>query len=149
MKSFTFITTLLIWVHVTAQPIPHNTVYGVKPRLAGLVYATNLESFMGKRTRISVTLSGLVTLVTKTKGGWFDIDAGKGKIITAHFKNYGITIPYSLKNHYIIAEGVAEKKFIASASQHFAGDKDNHHQTAKTAPKQSIIFEVSGLRVEK
>lgn len=146
MKSFIVIMLLIIPVCSIAQPIPHNMIYGAKPRTAGLVYADKLEAFMGKRPRISVTVSGLVTLVTKSKGGWFDIDAGHGNIITAHFKNYGINIPASLKGHYIIADGVAEKKFIADDSQHFAGGGNGH---AHNGPKQSIVLEIRGLRVVK
>jgi hypothetical protein len=146
MKSLILILLLIMPAYGIAQPIPHNMVYGTQPRTAGLVYADKLEAFMGKRPRISVTISGLVTLVTKSKGGWFDIDAGHGNIITAHFKNYGINIPANLKGRYIIAEGVAEKKFIADDKQHFAGGNDGntHHM-----PKQSIIFEVKGLKVVK
>lgn len=144
MKSLIVIILLIIPVYGITQPIPHNMVYGAKPRTAGLVYADKLEAFMAKRPRIRVTVSGLVTLVTKSKGGWFDIDAGHGNIITAHFKNYKINIPANLKGHYIIAEGVAQKKFIADDSQHFAGGHESH---ARNTPKQSIIFEVRGLQV--
>lgn len=108
--------------------------------------APKLEAFMGKRTRISVSISGLVTLVTKNKGGWFDIDAGNGKVITAHFKNYNIIIPNNLKNHYIVAEGVAQKQIIASAGQHFAGGNPGPDKSQK---KQIITFEVKGLRVDR
>ena len=48
--------------------------------------ASRIEATMGKRARISATIRGLVLKVTQSRGGWFDIDAGKGKIIKAHFK---------------------------------------------------------------
>lgn len=148
MKVFIFLITLFIATTVKSQPLPRNMVFGKKPSTKGLIMATKLETFMGKRVRINVSISGLVTLVTKSKGGWFDIDAGNGKVITAHFKNYNISIPTSLKNHYIVAEGVASKQFIASDGQHFAGDKSDYsHQ--KTVKKQMITFEVKGLRVDK
>ena len=148
MKVFIFLITLFITATVQSQPLPRNMVFGKKPSTKGLIMATKLEAFMGKRARINVSISGLVTLVTKSKGGWFDIDAGNGKVITAHFKNYNINIPTRLKNHYIVAEGVAAKQFIAADSQHFVGDKDSHkHQ--KPAKKQVITFEVKGLRVDK
>lgn len=149
MKVFVFVASLLITATINAQPLPHNMVFGQKPSTIGLIMAPKLEAFMGKRTRINASISGLVTLVTKTKGGWFDIDAGNGKVITAHFKNYGITIPANLKNHYIIAEGVATKQFIASAGQHFAGDKGNGGHQPKSTKKQIITFEVKGLRVDR
>lgn len=149
MKVFTLIIALFINTIITAQPLPHNMVFGQKPSTTGLIMAPKLEAFMGKRPRISVSISGLVTLVTKTKGGWFDIDAGNGNVITAHFKNYNITIPANLKNHYIVAEGVAAKQFIASAGQHFAGDKANAGHQNQAVKKQIITFEVKGLRVDR
>jgi hypothetical protein len=148
MKVFVFIAVLFITATIQSQPLPRNMIFGKKPSTKGLIMATKLEAFMGKRARINVSISGLVTLVTKSKGGWFDIDAGNGKVITAHFKNYNINIPTSLKNHYIVAEGVAAKQFIAADSQHFAGDKDSHKRQ-KPAKKQVITFEVKGLRVDK
>jgi len=149
MKIFVFIVALFMAGTVKCQPLPRNMVFGKKPSTVGLIMAPKLEAFMGKRARINVSISGRVTLVTKSKGGWFDIDAGKGKVITAHFKNYNIKIPASLKNHYIVAEGVAAKQFIASDSQHFAGGKDKHGHQAKPVKKQIITFEVKGLRVDK
>ena len=149
MKLFVFIVILFITATVQSQPLPRNMVFGKKPSTKGLIMANKLEAFIGKRARINVSISGLVTLVTKSKGGWFDIDAGNGKVITAHFKNYNINIPTSLKNHYIVAEGVAAKQFIAADSQHFAGDKDNHGHRTKPVKKQVITFEVKGLRVDK
>lgn len=147
MKVFVFLTILLIAATVQSQPLPRNTIFGKKPSTTGLIMATKLEAFMGKRPRIKVSISGLVTLVTKSKGGWFDIDAGGGKVITAHFKNYRINIPAGLKNHYIVAEGVAAKQFISSAGQHFAGGDVKGHQ--KPVKKQIITFEVKGLRVDR
>jgi len=92
-----------------------------------------------------------VIKVTKTKGGWFELDAGNGKIINAHFKDYAVTIPADLKGRTVIIEGVAQKQFIADDGQHFAGDtvtgKKQHSVNAN--PKQSLTFEVSGLMVDK
>jgi len=134
----------------TRQPLPHGKIFGSKPDTTVVVNATKVEVFMDKKARISTTIRGRVIKVTKQKGGWFDIDAGNGKIIAAHFKTYNITIPEDLKGHTIIAEGVAAKQFIADDQQHFAGDtvtgKKQH--TVKTNPKQRLTFEVKGLMVE-
>lgn len=126
-------------------------VYGTKPNLTNMMNAEKVEAFMGTRTRISATIRGKVVNVTKQKGGWFTIDAGNGKSIAAHFKNYNVTIPMNLKGRYVIAEGVAAKQFIADDMQHMAGDTvsgKKQHNT-KTNPKQGITFEVTGLMVDK
>ncbi|WP_144913375.1 DUF4920 domain-containing protein [Mucilaginibacter frigoritolerans] len=133
-----------------AQPVSKGTVYGTKPTPTQVIEASKLEAFMGNKVRITTDIKGKVLKVTKQKGGWFDIDAGNGKTITAHFSKYDITIPSELKGHYIIAEGIAQKQFIADDGQHMAGDtpvgKKQH--TVNADPKRSITFEVNGLVVE-
>jgi len=115
-----------------------------------MIKASQLEGFMDKKTRISITVRGKVLRVTKQKGGWFEIDAGNGKVIAAHFKNYNVNIPAELKGRTIIADGVAQKQFIADDQQHFAGDtvagKKQH--SVKTNPKKRLTFEVKGLMVD-
>lgn len=130
--------------------LPHGTVFGKKPDVVAMLKATEVEAFMGKKTRISTTIKGKVIKVTKTKGGWFEIDAGNGKIIEAHFKEYNITLPTDLKGHEIITEGVAQKQFIADDLQHFAGDtvKGKKQHAVNTNPKHKLTFEVTGLMVE-
>lgn len=149
MKPFLIICFLFIATSVLAQPMPHGMVYGRKPGRTGLILATSLEKYMGKRTRIRVSVSGRVTLVTKSKGGWFDVDAGNGRIITAHFLNPNINIPAKLKNRYIIMEGVAQKQFIADDRQHYAGGNDSRQHAVKPNPKQMLMFEVRGLIITK
>lgn len=132
-------------------PLPHGMVFGVKPSNIGRMPASKLETFMGKRTRISAVIYGKVLQVTKSKGGWFDIDAGNGKIIAAHFKNYDISLPADLKGREVIIDGVAEKQFIADDLQHLAGDtvQGKKQHEVKTNPKEKLTFEVKGLMVNK
>ena len=79
------------------------------------------------------------------------MDAGNGKVIQAHFKDYNISLPTALKGRTVIVEGVAQKQFIADDLQHLAGDtvigKKQH--TVKTNPKQRLTFEVRGLMIDK
>ncbi|SDR93244.1 protein of unknown function [Mucilaginibacter mallensis] len=154
MKLLYLLVALFLSIGAGAQqhtPLPHGTVYGKKPSITSMMPATKLEAYMGNRTRISTTIEGKVIKVTKTKGGWFELDAGNGKIINAHFKDYAVTIPTDLKGRTVIIEGVAQKQFIADDGQHFAGDtvagKKQHNVNAN--PKQSLTFEVSGLMVDK
>jgi hypothetical protein len=154
MKLFASLYFLVITTTVLAQkhtPLPHGMVYGQKPNTAAMMSAAKVETFMGKKTRISTTISGRVIRVTREKGGWFDLDAGDGKVIAAHFKNYNVTIPADLAGRTVIIEGVAQKQFIADDLQHLAGDTVNgkkQHQV-KTDPKKRLTFEVKGLFVDK
>jgi Domain of unknown function (DUF4920) len=153
MKPLLALCLLLFTATTFAQhtPLPHGMVFGTKPDITQMMAAPKLEAFMGNKTRISTTIEGKVLQVTKTKGGWFTIDAGNGTIIAAHFKNYIITIPTDLKGRTVIIEGVAAKQFIADDLQHIAGDtvagKKQH--TVNANPKSRISFEVSGLMVDK
>ncbi len=154
MKAIALLYITLLPVFFLSQQKPqlaHGTIFGAKPSIVSIVDATKVEAYMGKKIRISTTIRGKVIRVTKPKGGWFEIDAGNGKIIDAHFKVYNITIPLDLKGRYIIAEGVAQKQFIADDMQHMAGDtvtgKKQHN--IKTNPKQRLTFEVTGLMVDK
>ena len=147
-----FYITLFAGLSFGRQPgdLAPGKVFGAKPDMTGLMEASKVEAYMDKKTRVSVTIKGKVIKVTKAKGGWFQMDAGEGKIISAHFAMYAVTIPNSLAGKFVIAEGVAQKQFIADDQQHLAGDtavgKKQH--SVKTNPKQKLIFEVKGLMVE-
>jgi len=144
-----FVVSLSVF-SLSQTHLAHGTVFGTKPDTSEIIKATGLQAFMGKRTRISTTISGRVIKVTRQKGGWFTIDAGNGKIIAAHFRVYNVTLPTDLAGRYILAEGIAQKQFIADDMQHLAGDtvtgKKQHD--VKTNPKQKVTFEVKGLVVE-
>ena len=133
------------------SPLPHGMVYGKKPDTMAMMSATKLENFMGKKTRISTTIEGRVIRVIHEKGGWFELDAGNGKVIAAHFKDYSVNIPGILAGRTVIIEGVAQKQFIADDLQHLAGDtvtgKKQHK--VKTDVKRKVTFEVKGLQVDK
>jgi Domain of unknown function (DUF4920) len=150
MKALTIILTCFILGFMPGTQAQHGKVYGTKPTPTQVIDAQNLEAFMGNKTRVKTAIKGPVLKVTKQQGGWFDIDAGKGKIIAAHFSKYDITLPLDLKGKYIIAEGIAQKQFMADDMQHFAGDtvtgKKQHD--AKANPNDKLTFEVSGLIVE-
>jgi hypothetical protein len=132
-------------------PMPHGMVYGAKPDTTQVIPAWRVEAFMDKKVRISTTIHGRIIKVTKSRGGWFEVDAGKGKIIAAHFKNYGIKLPMALTGKIVFVEGVAQKQFIADDLQHFAGDtvRGKKQHTVKTDPKRRLTFEVKGLMVDR
>jgi hypothetical protein len=154
MKLNLFLLVLFLSTGSLAQqhtPIPHGMVYGEKPNTTAMMDATKVESFMGKKTRITTTIKGKVLKVVHEKGGWFELDAGGGKVIAAHFSNYNITIPAAMAGRSVIVEGVAAKQFIADDLQHMAGDtvtgKKQHN--VKTDAKRRVTFEVKGLLVDK
>jgi hypothetical protein len=133
------------------KAMPHGMVYGTKPDTSQVIPAWRVEAFMDKKVRINTTIRGRISKVTKPKGGWFMLDAGKGKAIAAHFKNYGINLPMALTGKIVYVEGVAQKQFIADDLQHFAGDtvRGKKQHTVKTDPKHRLTFEVKGLMVDK
>lgn len=128
----------------TGKQLPHGIYFGKKPDETVVVNAEKLQAFMAQKPRITIAVKGRVVKVTKEKGGWFDLDAGSGKVIAAHFKDYDINIPAGLKGRTVIVEGVAQKQIVADDQQHYAGDKQ---PKAKDKPNQ-LTFEATGLMVE-
>lgn len=146
-----FIACSALTVNAQQTALPHGMVYGIKPDTSNILHATQVESFMGKKVRISTTLRGNVLRVTRQKGGWFELDAGKGKVIAAHFTDYKVNIPVGLKGKTVLIQGVAQKQFTADNGQHFAGDTTagKPKLPVRTKPKHNLVFEVSGLMVEQ
>ncbi|MDB5025220.1 MAG: hypothetical protein JWP78_2975 [Mucilaginibacter sp.] len=151
--SFTLVAVLFSFSAFAQKNmvLPHGAIFGIKPDTTAMVSAARLEAFMDQKTRISTTIRGRVIKVTQQKGGWFDLDAGNGKVIAAHFKNYDINLPAGLKGRTVIVAGAAQKQFIADDQQHFAGDtvtgKKQH--SVKANPKRRLSFEATGLMVDK
>ncbi|MFB0499496.1 hypothetical protein ABID99_005733 [Mucilaginibacter sp. OAE612] len=154
MKLITLFISILIANTAIAQkhvPLPHGMIFGEKPDTIALMPASKLEAFMGKKTRITTAVSGKVIKVTKEKGGWFEMDAGNNRVITAHFTNAGINLPRQLAGRTVVISGIAAKQFIADDLQHMAGDTvsgKNQHKV-NTNPGRRISFEVKGLMVDK
>jgi len=147
--------SIIIGFLIVAFPISYvqaqsHKIYGSRPDTTGVMSASKVESFMDNKPRVTVAIKGKVLKVTKSQGGWFDIDGGNGDVIHAHFTTYKVFIPTRLKGKTVIVDGVAETPFIADAGQHFAGDtvSGKHENNTKTNPKKRITFEVKGLLVE-
>jgi hypothetical protein len=152
MKYLFLMIVVLVSTHISAQkhtPLPHGMLYGQKVDTLQMMPASRVEAFMGKMVRISTTIKGKVLRVTQTKGGWFDMDAGNGRVIKVHFKNYGINLPADLRGRSVMIQGVAQKLFIADDMQHFAGDtgRGKKQHPVKADPKQRLMFEATGLVV--
>jgi len=154
MKLIVLLISILIANVAIAQkhvPLPHGMVFGEKPDTAALMQASKLETFMGKKTRVTTAITGKVIKVAKEKGGWFELNAGNNRVIDAHFSNAGISLPKQLAGRTVIISGIAAKQFIANDLQHMAGDtvngKKQHKVNANSDRK--ISFEVKGLMVDK
>ena len=132
-------------------PLPHGMVFGDKPNRIAPVAATKIETYMGGKIRQSTALIGKIIKVTKEQGGWFDMDAGNGRVIAAHFKNINVKLPEAINGRTVIIEGVAQRILNPDDLQHFAGDTvtgaKGHLQ--KADPKARMTFEVRGLVVYK
>ncbi|SEO87783.1 protein of unknown function [Mucilaginibacter gossypiicola] len=154
MKLIVLLISILIANVAIAQkhvPLPHGMVFGEKPDTITLMQASKLETFMGKKTRITTAITGKVIKVIKEKGGWFELDAGKNRVIGAHFTNAGINLPKQLAGRTVIISGIAAKQFIADDLQHMAGDtvsgKKQHKVNTNSGRK--ISFEVKGLMIDQ
>jgi hypothetical protein len=151
MKRFIFFMLMLFTRNIYAQhiPLPHGMVFGRKPDTTIIVEATKTAAFMGKKIRISTTIRGRVINVTREKGGWFKLDAGGGKAISAHFKNYDITLPKALKGRVVIIEGIAAKQVDATNGQRFGGNITAAKNNVLQKKPPALTFEVTGLMVYK
>jgi hypothetical protein len=149
-----FIVNLLFLILISAgaaaqkrTPLPHGMVFGSAPTTVSLIPAAKLDSFMSNRTRISAAIVGRVIKVTQPKNGRFTLDAGKGKIITARFKNAGVNLPVELKGKEVVISGVATRQFNAFDAQREAGSRLPSKNSSSA--KQPISFEVVGLMVNR
>ncbi|MGY3214678.1 DUF4920 domain-containing protein [Mucilaginibacter sp. HD30] len=151
MKVVVFIIAMLFSCNAYAQqtPLPHGMVFGQRPDTTIIVASTKAMDLMGKKIRINTTLRGRVINVTKQKGGWFKLDAGDGKVISAHFKNYNVTLPMALKGRIVIIEGVAVKLVDSTNGQRFGGNTAVDKDIVYKGKPLALTFEVSGLMVYK
>ncbi|PJJ83263.1 DUF4920 domain-containing protein [Mucilaginibacter auburnensis] len=129
-------------------PLPHGMIFGTKPDTSVVLDAAKLDSSMDRRNRISTIIKGRVLRVTDTQNGWFEMEAGKGKLISARFKNDGIKLPSALKGRVVIIQGIAARKMEAvngkPAGTVVKNVKDPEKTRDGTIP---LIFEVAGLMV--
>ncbi|PTQ99914.1 uncharacterized protein DUF4920 [Mucilaginibacter yixingensis] len=128
--------------------LPHGMVYGAKPNTTQIIAANKLEDWMARRPRVSTTIKGRVLKVTDVRGGWFEMDGGRGRVIAAHFNRSGVNLPKNLAGKTAVVEGIAQRQMVAADKQHFAGDRANGHQPeVNTDPRKHITFEAKGLEV--
>lgn len=154
LKSVLLVFCFFCAASVFAQKkvaLPHGMVYGKKPSIIAPIAANTLERMMGPKVRQTTAITGKIIRVTKEKGGWFEMDAGDGKIIAAHFANYNVVLPKQIAGRTVIIEGVAQRLVNPTDLQHFAGDtvKGAKEHQQKTDPMRRLTFEVQGLFIDK
>lgn len=149
MKWSAFLIYVLISASTYAQqtPLPHGMVFGLKPDTSNMVQAAKMLTFMDNKQRVSTTLMGKVVNVKKEKGGWFDVDAGGGKVISAHFKNYDVSLPVALKGRVVIIQGIANKKHSSTNMLGLTGDAVTAKKNIQDNKASILNFEVTGLMV--
>ncbi len=139
---------LAITTQAQRTPLPHGMVFGIKPDTSVVLDANKLEGFMDRKNRITTIVKGRVLKVTNELGGWFEMDAGKGKIITARFKNDDIKLPSALKGRVVIIQGVAARKLEAINGKPTGSVVKNVKDAEKAEGGTiALIFEVTGLMV--
>jgi hypothetical protein len=121
-------------------------VFGTKPDTGVVLDAAKLEGFMGRKNRVLTTIKGRILKVTLEKGGWFEMSAGKGKVISARFKDDDVKLPSELKGRTVIIQGIANRKLEAINGKPTGRVNANVKAPEKTpAGTTSLIFEVTGL----
>lgn len=146
-----FIPLTLLPLFSVAQkhtPLPHGMVFGAKPEVVNLHKASELDGYMGRQIRTSVVVEATVVKVTNPKEGGFQLDAGNGKVINAHFQAGKVSLPVDLKGRDVIVAGVAARQLSATGAQHLAG-RSTGGTPAKTNMTGQIDLEVTGLYVNK
>jgi hypothetical protein len=109
---------------------PHGKIYGEKVDVKTAHPIGDMESYFGRRTSITTTISGKVVDVDKN-GDFFTIRDTKGRPVTVRFKNAGYKLPQDIKGKMVLIDGIISKQFIANNRQHYAGSNagmDKTHQ---------------------
>ncbi len=130
-------------------PLPHGMVFGTKPEVVNLHKASELDAYMGRQTRTSAVIIATLLKVTNPKQGWFDLDAGQGHVIHAHFQQYNVSLPIELKGRQVIVAGVAARQFLSSNGQHLTGRNSGSMHNTQAQTGGEITFEATGLYVNK
>jgi hypothetical protein len=149
MKWIALFFWMCLCTDVDAQvtPLPHGMIFGQKPDTGMALHASKIEAVMGKKPRVSTTVIGKVIDVKKEKGGWFELDAGAGKIIMAHFTNYNVRLPKEIKGRTVIVQGIAVKPFTPGNRLPLSGDTAAVKGGNIKRNRAVLDFEVTGLMV--
>ncbi|MVN21230.1 DUF4920 domain-containing protein [Mucilaginibacter arboris] len=107
---------------------PHGKVYGEKVDVKTAHPIGDLESYLGRRTSVTTTISGKVADVDRN-GDFFTIRDNKGRPVTVHFKNAGYKLPQNIRGKMVLIDGVISKQFVANNHQHYAGSNSGMEKT--------------------
>lgn len=107
---------------------PHGKVYGEKVDVKPAHPIGDLETYFGRRTSITTTISAKIVDVDKS-GNFFTVNDNKGRPVTVRFKDIGYKLPPGIKGKTVLIDGVISKQFIANNHQHYAGSNSGIEKT--------------------
>jgi hypothetical protein len=102
---------------------PHGKTFGDRVDVKTVHPIGDLDSYFGRRTSVTTTISAEVTGVDRS-GDFFYVKDNKGRPVTVRFKNVGPKLPQDIKGKKVLIDGVISKNFIANNKQHYAGSNE-------------------------
>ena len=109
---------------------PNGKIYGEKVDVKTAHPIGDLETYFGRRTSITTTISGKVVDVNRN-GESLTLRDIKGRPVSVHFMKAGFKFPQNIRGKNVLIDGVISKQFVADNHQHFAGANagvDKTHQ---------------------
>lgn len=108
--------------------VPKGKIYGEKVDVKTAHPIGDMESYLGRRTSITTTISGRVVDVDRS-GDSFTLKDNKGRPVTVMFNKTGFKFPSSLRGRTVLIDGMISKQFIANNQQHYAGNNSGMEKT--------------------
>lgn len=109
---------------------PRGKIYGEKVDVKTAHPIGDLETYFGRRTSITTTISGKVADVNRN-GESLTLRDTKGRAVSVHFMKAGFKFPQNIRGKNVLIDGVISKQFISNNQQHYAGANagmDKTHQ---------------------
>jgi len=122
--------------------------FGKKIKEKGAIEAGKIESKLGKKEIMPMTVTGTVESVCKVKGCWMKIVTEEGKSMRVTFKDYGFFVPKDITGRTVVFAGEAKRKTTPVADlQHYAKDagKSQAEIQAINSPENEVVFVADGV----
>jgi hypothetical protein len=127
------------------------STYGQKFKPEGAIAAAVLPQLLATKDSAKMIVTSNVLEVCQVKGCWMNVAVEGQEPMRVTFKNYGFFMPKDIVGKEVIFEGVALRDTLSVEDlRHFAEDagKSKEEIAAITAPKPSITFVASGVRIK-
>lgn len=127
--------------------VPKGQIYGEKVDVKAAHPVGDLDTYFGRRTSVTTTISGRVVDVDR-EGGYLTIRDKKGRPVTVRFAKTGYRLPPSIKGRNVLIDGVISKQFVANNHQHYAGSNAGMEKThQKNNNSGSYAMAARGIKV--